>query len=132
MFLLLLSVITVLSASAQFACDGEPRQANTYTVILDNKSDADFTAWADGYVGVKAIKVVVGGTIKFPKIEYDNYSQSAKYGQDYYFEGWFYSDKNAVERQLTEETPFFSESLNIDGTTLRVYVKVVMVQTNNY
>nr|MBO4517368.1 hypothetical protein [Clostridia bacterium] len=65
-----------------------------------------------------------GDTITFPAIDWDGKTTQQKNDSDYRFIGWFYLDKNGVERELTAQTIFSFETLNIEGTTLRVYAQI--------
>ena len=105
---------------------------NYFTVYLDNSSSQSLTNWADGTTGIKVIEINVGDTITFPKIEYDDYSKSYKDNHDYCVEGWFYTDKNNDATQLTEQTEFSFETLNIESTVLNVHIKITRIYANYY
>lgn len=95
-----------------------------FVITLNNSTDANFTAWADGTVGNKTVLVNVGETLTIPAIKWDSYSSYAKESADYSFIGWFYKDKNNTERKLDASTVFSFENLNIDAYQLTVYAKV--------
>ena len=95
-----------------------------FTVELDNTSASSITNWADETTGAKTMEVNVGDTITFPAIDWDGKTTQQKNDSDYRFIGWFYLDKNGVERELTAQTVFSLETLNIEGTTLRVYAQI--------
>nr|MBO4517858.1 InlB B-repeat-containing protein [Clostridia bacterium] len=77
-----------------------------FTVELDNTSASSITNWADETTGAKTMEVNVGDTITFPAIDWDGKTTQQKNDSDYRFIGWFYLDKNGVERELTAQTIF--------------------------
>ena len=59
-----------------------------------------------------------------PKIKWDNFSETRKNNEDYYFKGWFYRDKNNVERQFDPNVAFTLENLNVNTYNITIYAKV--------
>ena len=106
--------------------------ATAFTVDLDNSSSQYSTNWRDGTTGIKTVEVNLGETITFPELVWDGYSTATQNSADYSVSGWFYTDKDGVERQLTGETVFSSETLNIEGSHLSVYVKIELQYTPFY
>lgn len=96
-----------------------------FTVYLDNSSSQSFTKWADGTTGVKTVEVNVGGTITFPKIVWDNYTYQERNNSDYDGVVWLYTDKNGEERELTAQTRFLYDTLNVESAHLNVRVQAV-------
>lgn len=95
-----------------------------FTVILQNKTRADFTAWADGTEGEKTVIVEKGQTLVIPKMVYDNMSSTARNNSDYNFEGWYYKDKTGKETKLDLSVSFTLQNLNVDTYVITVYAKV--------
>ena len=95
-----------------------------FTVVINNATDAAFTAWADNSTGSKTVYVSGGNKLTIPAIKWDSYDENQKNSEDYTFKGWFYKDKDDVERQFDSDVAFTLENLNIDNENLTIYAKV--------
>ena len=102
-----------------------------FTVTLDN-TDAGFTAWADGSTGSKTVVVDFGEKLTIPQIVWDTYNSDAKGNSDYYFYGWFYRDKNNVEKNFDPNVTFTFENLNVNTYNIIVYAEVSSSWTDYY
>ncbi|MBR0190079.1 MAG: InlB B-repeat-containing protein, partial [Clostridia bacterium] len=94
-----------------------------FTVTINNTTAASFTAWADNTQD-NTLYVSYGDTLTIPKIKWDNFSETRKNNEDYYFKGWFYRDKNNVERQFDPNVAFTLENLNVNTYNITIYAKV--------
>lgn len=103
-----------------------------FTVVVNNETDKDFTDWADDSTGSKTVYVSVGEKLTIPKMKWDNLSEDQKHDERYGFQGWFYIDKNNVERQLDLNVEITLENLNINAYNVTIYAKVLRQWTKRY
>ena len=104
--------------------DNEVVVNNEIKITVNNETEADFTAWADGSDGVKIFHLKQGETLTIPAIIYDIYDNNKKKSEDYEFLGWYYKDKNNQECEFDQSKELKSNILNIDSNELIVYAKV--------
>ena len=107
-------------------------QATGFIVILQNKTKADFTAWADGTEGNKTVLVDFNAKLVIPLIVYDSLSETIKQNNDYSFKGWYYKDKDGKETKLDFSVPFTLENLNVETYVITIYAKVSRQWTGFY
>ena len=96
-----------------------------FTVTVDNTSPSTVTAWADNSTGSKTVYVDYGNKLTIPEIKWDNFSETRKNNEDYYFKGWFYRDKNNEEKPFNPNVAFTLENLNVNTYNVTIYAKVI-------
>ena len=98
--------------------------AARFTVTIGNSTRASGTAWKDDSTGSKIVYVTYGDKLNIPAIKWDDFSEMQKNNEQYYFKGWFYRDKNNVERQFNSNVAFTLENLNVNTYNITIYAKV--------
>lgn len=96
-----------------------------FTVTIQNKTEADFTAWADdGTTDERTVYVDIGGKINIPAIQFDTMNKDERNNHDYKFLGWYYKDKAGKVKELDLSKQFTLEGLNVETYDFVVYAQV--------
>lgn len=95
-----------------------------FTITFDNTSKSRITDWADGFSGVKTLKIKAGDKIIVPAIYFNTMNDTAKINEDYIFSYWYYKDKDGKTVQLDTDIPFTKENFNVDDLNITIFAKI--------